>query len=73
MTVHTDAEVIELLESYDKQAKAIKDEVLRMCWFMRGGLTYGEGMMLSNQEREIISKIIKDNLESTKKSGLPFL
>ena len=72
MTVHTDAEVIELLESYDKQAKAIKDEVLRMCWFMRGGLTYGEGMMLSNQEREIISKIIKDNLESTKKSGLPF-
>jgi hypothetical protein len=43
-----------------------------MCWYMRGGLTYDEAMFLSSEEREIISKIIKDNLQTTKDSGLPF-
>jgi len=43
-----------------------------MSWFMRGGLTYDLVMALSIQEREIINEIIKDNLETTKKSGLPF-
>jgi len=39
---------------------------------MRGGLTYSEGMNLSSQERELINNIVKENLETTKKSGLPF-
>ena len=39
---------------------------------MRGGLTYMEAMNLSHSEREIVGRLIKDNLETTKKSGLPF-
>lgn len=39
---------------------------------MRGGISYEEVMMLSAEEREIIGKIIKSNLETTKESGLPF-
>lgn len=54
------------------QSKALKEEAFRLSWYMRGGLTYSEAMMLSYSEREIISKLIKDNLEITKKSGLPF-
>jgi hypothetical protein len=42
-----------------------------MCWYMRG-LSYAEGMNLSLDEREIVAEIIKENLETTKKSGLPF-
>jgi hypothetical protein len=72
LTLDNEADVVAFLESHDKQSKALKDEVLRMCWFMRGGLSYSEAMLLSSQERELIGKIIKDNLESTKKSGMPF-
>jgi hypothetical protein len=36
------------------------------------GLSYAEGINLSAEERTIVSEIIKDNLETTKKSGLPF-
>lgn len=36
------------------------------------GMSYSEAMMLSFEERMIIADIIKDNLETTKKSGLPF-
>lgn len=56
----------------EKEAKKIKAEVLRMCWSMRGGLTYNEGMQLSYHDREIIGGIIKENLETTKKTGLNY-
>jgi len=36
------------------------------------GLSYQEALNLEFEERQIISDIIKDNLETTKKSGLPF-
>ena len=39
---------------------------------MRGGITYDQGMDLSMAERTMIGKIIEDNMETTKKSGLPF-
>lgn len=55
----------------DKEAREIKKDVLKMCWYMRG-LSYAEGMNLSYEEREIIGEIIKDNLETTKKTGLNF-
>jgi hypothetical protein len=39
---------------------------------MRGGLSYDDSMILSKSEREIINQIIKDNIETTKKSKMPF-
>ena len=43
-----------------------------MSWYMRGGISYDQVLALSNRERAMISDIIKDNLETTKKSRLPF-
>lgn len=43
-----------------------------MAWYMRGGITYDQAMQLSVNERNIINEIVKGNLETTKKSGLPF-
>jgi hypothetical protein len=43
-----------------------------MCWYMRGGLTWQEALELSPDERSIIGDLIKDNLETTKKTGQPF-
>jgi hypothetical protein len=56
----------------EKEAMSIRSEVLKLCWYMRGGLSYSEGMNMSSHEREIVNNIIKENLETTKKSGLPF-
>lgn len=68
----TDQEVVEYLNSLDKESKAVKKDLLKMCWYMRGGLTYDEAFYLGTHERAIINDIIKDNLETTKKSKLPF-
>ena len=64
-------EILQEVDKLDREAKALKKEVLQMCWYMRG-LSFDEGMNLSYEEREIISDIIKDHLETTKKTGLPF-
>lgn len=65
-------DMIAYFNKLEAQSKALKEEALRLCWYMRGGLSYDDAMMLSQSEREIISKIVKDNLDTAKKSGLPF-
>jgi len=61
-----------LVKDYEKDTKAIKDELLKLCWFMRGSLSYTESHMLTLEEREAIAKLITENLETTKNTQLPF-
>jgi len=61
-----------MLEQMDKEADSIRQEALKMAWYMRGGLNYEQAMTLAPNERKMISELIKENLETTKKSGLPF-
>ena len=56
----------------EKEAKGIKAETLRICWSMRGGLTYAEAMQLSYSDRQQIGALVKENLETTKKTGLAY-
>jgi hypothetical protein len=39
---------------------------------MRGGLSYEEAYFLGPEEREVISKVVEENIEITKKTQLPF-
>jgi hypothetical protein len=71
LTLNTE-EILGLVKSYENQVKQIKDEILRLCWYMRGGVNYNDAMMMSVEDRQIIGKIVTDNLETSKKSGLPF-
>jgi hypothetical protein len=64
-------EILREVKNLENEAKAIKKEILQMCWYMRG-LSYSEGMNLSYDDRLIIGEIIKEHMEVTKKSGLPF-
>jgi hypothetical protein len=64
--------IVNLVEKYERQVKGLKEEALKMCWYMRGGITYDESMQLSHMEREIINDIVKSNMEVTQKTGVPF-
>lgn len=61
-----------LLEQYERESRAIREETIRITWWMRGGINYEQAMSLSLEEREVINNFIKENMEATKKSGLPF-
>ena len=62
-----------LVVEYEKESKALKDQIFRLCWYMRGSISYHESLeLLSFEDREIIGRIIEKNLETTKESGMPF-
>jgi hypothetical protein len=63
---------MKLIQQYEKDVNQIKKNALSMSWYMRGGTTYLDILNMSEFEREAINKIIEDNLETTKKSQLPF-
>ncbi len=68
-----DAESIsQLIDQMETDTNSIRQEALKITWYMRGGISYEEAMNLCTAERTLINDIIKDNLETTKKSGLPF-
>ena len=56
----------------DREAHDIRQENLRLTWYMRGGINYEQVMQLSSQERQMISQIAKENIETTKKTKLPW-
>jgi hypothetical protein len=56
----------------EKESNSIRQEALQLSWYMRGGLSYDQALQLSVAERKLIGDLIKGNLETTKKSGLPF-
>ena len=60
------------LKDLDLETKNLKHELLKICWYMRGGVTYQEALNMSIDERKIVANIVKDNLETTKKTGRDF-
>jgi hypothetical protein len=61
-----------VVKEYEKDTKAIREELFRLCWFMRGGLSFTEAFLLSPEDREIVAKIIESNLTATKETQMPF-
>lgn len=68
----SDEDINNLIAQYEKESRAIREETIRITWWMRGGINYEQAMALSLEEREVINNVIKENMEATKKSGLPF-
>ena len=56
----------------EKEAKNLRSDSLKISWHMRGGITYEQALNLSPDERAMVSDIIKDHFETTKKTGLPY-
>lgn len=65
-------QIVKLVEGMEKESNDIRQEALKMSWYMRGGLSYDQALQLSVKEREALNNLIKDNLDTTKKTGLPF-
>mgnify|MGYP003654086590 CR=1 FL=1 len=68
----TPEKVQKLLDQMENEIKEIKNTALKFSWYMRGGVSYEDVLNMSDDERTMIGKIIDDNLETTKKSQLPF-
>ena len=67
-----DSEIVAYLKDFDNQTKNLKLELMKICWHMRGGMSWQEALNLSPDERGIAAKLVKENMETTKKTGRDF-
>lgn len=65
-------EILKYVDALDLESKDLKTDLLKICWFMRGGVTVDDVYSMSYDERLLIGNIIKENLETSKKTGMPF-
>ncbi len=56
----------------ENEIKEMKLNLMKIVWYMRGGVTLTEAYDFGPEDREIASKVIDDNLETTKKTNMPF-
>jgi len=64
--------VQKLLDKMENDANEIKSSALKLSWYMRGGVSYEDILNMSSYERTQINEIVKSNLETTKKTNIPF-
>jgi hypothetical protein len=70
----SNSDIENYVKSLEEITKNIKDEVFRISWYMRGGVTADQLLyQYSVEDRTIMNSIIKDNIEATKKSGMSLI
>ena len=67
------SEIPKFLEDMETETKQLKHLLFRLCWYMRGGLSLNEAYQLPPQDRDIINKVVEENVENTKKAGMPLI
>ena len=65
-------QISKMVDQMDKESNNIRQEAIKVAWYMRGGVSYNQALQLSVVERTTINELIKENLDTTKKTGLPF-
>ena len=61
-----------MLKEFERDSKAIRKHIFKLCWYMRGSVGVDEMFQLSFSDRELLSKLIEENIEITNKTKLPF-
>lgn len=54
-------------------SRAITKDIAEICWYMRGSITWDQAWRLTHKQKQVISQVIKDNIERTEKTGLALL
>ena len=67
-----DSDIVNYLKDLESQSKNLKMELLRACWYMRGGVRCKKHSICHQKNVPYWGNLVKENMETTKKSGQPF-
>jgi hypothetical protein len=69
-----DSEIEAYLNSYDVFVRQIKEEIYRISWYMRGGVSSLDLLhYYTRDDRIVMNEIIKENIELTQKTQMPLI
>ena len=63
----------DLLESYERESDALKEQITELCYFMNGGLEYNSAWGMSFKDREIAIRIINKRLKEQNPGGKEYM
>lgn len=63
-------EIDQVVQEFDKESKALKHEIFKLAWWMRGAVSIEEAYMMDVADRRIVIDIIQENLETSKETGV---
>lgn len=66
-------EVADLFSELSLESKALVDQIIEICWYMRGSVSYDQAWNLTTIERKQIIDLIEKNIKRTEETGLPLL
>tara|TARA_B100000809_G_scaffold48484_1_gene43204 strand:+ start:1491 stop:1712 length:222 start_codon:yes stop_codon:yes gene_type:complete len=67
------AEIVEKQETYKKQLENLHKSLLKLTWYMRGGVSITELHEMPAGHISHLNAIINENFELSKKAGTPIL
>ena len=68
------SQIEETLVRLEKEAKDFKTELVRLSWYMRGGVTVDQLLhQYSFDDRDSMYIIVKENVEISKETNMPLL
>jgi hypothetical protein len=65
-------EIVELIESFERESKALIKHLYTITWHQRGGLTLDEAFQIGHSDRQIIGELIKERTEVTNETKYPY-
>jgi hypothetical protein len=68
----SNSDISKYVERLESTVKGIKEEIFKISWYMRGGVSAQELFhVYSYEDRMLLSSLIKDNIETIQKTKLP--
>lgn len=69
-----DSELDSLVKKYEQDVKNIKHQIYKISWYMRGGVSANDLFYNSDlDDLEILSDIVKENIETSKQTKMPLI
>jgi len=65
-------QIEKLTDGMVKEINDLDRHALKMSWYMRGGVSYSDIMNMTSKQVDSLNSIIEENLETTKKTQMPF-
>lgn len=66
-------EIDQVVKEYEKESKALKQEIFRLAWYMRGSMSLEEAFSMDIADRSLIVSIIQENIETSKETGMALI
>ncbi len=67
------AEIVEKQESYQKKLDELHKSLLKLTWYMRGGVSITELHEMPANHISYLNEIVQENFDLSQKAGTPIL